>query len=296
MKNKGLWPKKTVNWIEGRTLYVSIPFTWELLTVEQRLRQRSMEWDQAIVGGPAVRLVPGHFSTVPDVIEGGDYPGVLQMINPLATRTTLGCVRDCDFCGVRKLEGRFRELDDWPDLPIICDNNLLAASDRHLDRVVERLQDHNDVEFSFGLDCRLLTKLRAEKIATIKSIKKRGLRIALDSFDYAAKWVDAVDMLRGAGIAKRNLASFALIGFNSGPVEAWSRCEFIEENGIRALPVWFHTLDAFRKNSVTRNQEALGWTDYERRRIMQWFYQHKEAVKPKTRHPDPWAPKTRHEI
>jgi len=282
------WPKKTVTWIEDRTLYVSIPFTWHLQAARIMLQQRSIEWDQAVVGGPAVRLVPGCFNRIPDVIEGDDYPGVLQKINPRATRTTLGCVRACAFCGVRRLEGDFRELEDWPDLPVICDNNLLAASDRHLDRVIERLQGHKEVEFSFGLDCRLLTPARAAKIATIKSIKKRGVRIALDDINYLGDWLAAVVLLQGAGIAKRNIASFALIGFNTGPVEAWARCEYIEKCGVRALPVWFHPLDAFHKNFVTRNQEALGWTDYERRKIMQFFYQHKEAVKPKTWHPDPW--------
>jgi len=291
MKTATDWPKKTVYWIRDRTLYASVPFTWELPAVEAMLKQRSIEWDQAIVGGPAVRLLPGHFSQVPDVIEGDDYPGVLQIVNPMATRTTLGCVRDCAFCGVRRLEGRFRELDDWPDLPIICDNNLLAASDRHFKKVITRLEKHKNVEFSFGLDCRLLTAERAQMIAGLKSIKKRGIRIALDNPNYAGDWLRAVDTLRAAGVAKRNIASFALIGFNTGPVEAWGRCKWIEKHGVRALPVWFHALDAFQKNIVTRNQCCLGWTDYERRRIMQWFYQHKKAIKPKPWHPDPWAPK-----
>lgn len=287
MKTKTNWPKKTVTWIKDRTLYVSIPFTWEIEVVQTRLYQRSFEWDQAVVGGPAVRLVPGVFNMIPDVTEGDDYPGVLQIVNPDATRTSIGCVRDCAFCGVQKIEGKFRELDDWPDLPVICDNNLLAASDRHFDRVIERLQGHRDVEFSFGLDCRLLTNPRAKKIASIKSIKKRGVRIALDDISYEREWVAAVDMLRGAGIAKRNLASFALVGFNTGPVEAWERCRFIESAGVRALPVWFHTLYAFQKNSVTVNQLHLGWTDYERRKLFQFFYQHKKAVKPRSWHPDP---------
>ena len=277
MKNRTDWPKKPIYWIEDRTLYASVPFTWDLNRVEEKLRQTSIEWDQVIVGGPALELIPDMFSNLPHVTVGHHCPGILQRINPLATRTTLGCVRTCDFCAVPRLEGKFRELDDWPDLPIICDNNLLAASDRHFDRVIERLQGHRDVTFSFGLDCRLLTSSRAKQIATIKSIKKRGIRIALDNKNYWKQWFRALDMLRGAGIAKRNVASFALIGFDSGPVEAWNRCKWIEDHGVRVLPNWFHPLDAFRRNIVTRNQEALGWTDYERRRIMQWFYQHKEA-------------------
>lgn len=278
MKVESDWPKKTVYWIEDRTLYASIPFTWELDDVATRIQQQSFEWDQVVIGGPAVKLVPDVFTHLNYVTIGDDYPGVLQRINPRATRTTLGCVRDCDFCGVHQIEGDFRELADWPDLPVLCDNNLLAASDRHFDRVMERLQGHQNVEFSFGLDARLMTKSRAKQIAGL-SLKKRGVRLALDHPSYAAKWVQAVDMLLEAGVAKRNLASFILVGFATGPVEAWARCEFVERHGVRALPVWFHTLDAFQKNIVTVNQHHLGWTDYERRRIMQWFYQHKEAVK-----------------
>lgn len=278
MKIESDWPKKTVYWIEDRTLYASIPFTWELDEVASRIQQTSFEWDQVVIGGPAVKLVPDVFTHLNYVTIGDDYPGVLQRINPRATRTTLGCVRNCDFCGVHQIEGDFRELEDWPDLPVLCDNNLLAASDRHFDRVIERLQGHKNVEFSFGLDARLMTESRAKQIASL-NLKKRGVRLALDHPSYAVKWVQAVDMLLEAGVAKRNLASFILVGFSTGPVEAWSRCEFVEKHGVRALPVWFHTLDAFQKNIVTVNQHHLGWTDYERRRIMQWFYQHKEAAK-----------------
>lgn len=277
MKNQTDWPKRPIYWIEDRTLYASVPFTWNLFDVEDKLRQYSIEWDNAVVGGPGIELIPDIFSNKGYVTVGHHYPGVLQRINPMATRTTLGCVRTCGFCAVPRLEGEFRELDDWPDLPIICDNNLLAASDRHFDRVIERLQGHRDVTFSFGLDCRLLTNPRAKQIASIKSIKKRGIRIALDNMNYSDQWLRALDMLRGAGIAKRNIASFALIGFNTGPVEAWDRCSWIEKHSVRTLPNWFHPLDAFKHNIVTRNQESLGWTDYERRKIMQWFYQHKEA-------------------
>lgn len=67
MKSATEWPKKTIYWIEDRTLYASIPFTWELLKVSDQLRQTSLEWDQVVVGGPAVELVPGMFNTLPYV-------------------------------------------------------------------------------------------------------------------------------------------------------------------------------------------------------------------------------------
>ncbi|RLC88384.1 MAG: hypothetical protein DRJ03_03025 [Chloroflexi bacterium] len=123
---------------------VSIPFTWELPGVLCRLRQRSLWWDNAIVGGPAVELVPGFFDSLDYVEEGHNEPGVLQRVNPLATLTTVGCIRRCGFCaiGTGRIEGEYRELEDWPDLPMVTDNNLLAASKAHFDRVIDRLVVH----------------------------------------------------------------------------------------------------------------------------------------------------------
>ncbi len=90
--------------------------------------------------------------------------------------------------------------------------------------------------------------------------------------------VEAFEKLRRAGIAKRNIRSYALVGFDSDPGECWRRCEWVERQKIKVLPMWFHPLDALEKNVVTEKQQKLGWDDFERRRIMQWYYQHKRAV------------------
>ena len=84
------------------------------------------------IGGPAVDLMPRYLEGCGAEI-GGDYPGVLQRFNHLATRTSLGCPRKCNFCAVPKVAAaRARELSgkpvmplpDWPDLPVIADDNL----------------------------------------------------------------------------------------------------------------------------------------------------------------------------
>lgn len=273
-----MWPKGPTYWIEGRTLNVSIPFTWNLPTVKGELSQKCFDWDTAIVGGPAVELIPGYFDGMDHVTEGHESPGVLQRINPEATRTTTGCNRKCKFCGIGtgKIEpGGLVELDDWPDLPVVCDNNILAASQAHFDKVVDRLKRHGWADFNQGIDARLLTDYHAERL---KEIGRPIIRLALDGMGYADKWENAFATLRRAGFPLNLIRSYALVGFNSGPDEAWERCRWIEEHKIKALPMWFHALDATQENQVTKDQKRLGWTDYERRRIMQWYYQHKKAV------------------
>ena len=39
------WNKKYTQWIENRTLYLSIPFTWELPRAKDFVRQMSFLWD-----------------------------------------------------------------------------------------------------------------------------------------------------------------------------------------------------------------------------------------------------------
>lgn len=270
------WPKKPTQWIQDRTLYISIPFTWNLPKVKVEISQMSFFWDKVVIGGPAVSLMPDFFNDVEYVSVGPwRMPGVLQRVNPLATKTTMGCIRRCKYCAVPKIEspyfkGGFKELDDWPDLPIICDNNLLAASIKHFDKVIDRAKHHEGVDFNQGIDARLLRKHHADRFA---EIKKPIIRLALDSMEYVESWVKAYRILRNAGLPKKAIRSYALIGFNSGPEEAWQRCVWISDHGICALPMWYHSLDSLESNYVSANQEALGWIDFERKLIMQYYYQ-----------------------
>lgn len=270
------WPKKPTRWIRDRTLFISIPFTWNLPKVKTEISQMSFFWDKVVVGGPAVSLMPDFFNGVEHVSVGPWHAlGVLQKVNPLATKTTMGCIRRCEFCAVPKIEspyfqGGFKELDDWPDLPVLVDNNILAASLKHFDKVIDRLKHHETPDFNQGIDARLLKKYHTDRFA---ELKKPIIRLALDSMDCIESWEKAYRLLRKSGLPKKSIRSYALIGFDSCPEEAWERCEWVNGHGIKVLPMWFHSLRCLKKNSVSKNQTKLGWTDRERKLIMQYYYQ-----------------------
>lgn len=266
------WPKDILTWCDGRFDYMSIPFTWLLPKARQRLEQRDAFATHWVVGGPAVRLMPDYMLGIRGVTIGKDMPGVLQRANPLATRTTVGCPRGCGFCGVSRIEPEFRELDDWPDLPVICDNNLLAASEAHVGRVMERLARHGFADFNQGLDSRLLTEEHARMIATIS---KPVVRLALDGDGQKYHWNQAVDYLLAAGIAKSRIRTYVLCGYFDTPEDAKHRCEVAESRGGKALPMWYHGLDELLWNRVTAEQQANGWTKRKRRELFCWYYQHR---------------------
>lgn len=267
---KNNWHKRFMSWKKDKTLYISIIFTWDLPEVKRILKQKLFQ-EPTIIGGPAVYLMPDYFNSFSNIRIGNNMPGMLQKFNPLATRTTIGCIRNCDFCGVRKTEGYFKELKDWPDLPIICDNNILAASINHLNKVFDRLEKHNNVDFNQGIDCRLMNEYHARRIARIKALT----RLALDNKGQMDDWEKAYSLLRRAGLKKKYIRSYAIIGYNDTPENAWDRCNWIEEHKIKALPMWYHDLNQTKKNVVTEKQKGMGWTDYERKKIMGWFYQHR---------------------
>ena len=176
------WPKGPTRWQRGETLYISVPFTWQLAAVREELVQGSWYWRRARVGGPAVDLMPEYLAGIPRVTAGGNEPNVLERVNPMATRTTLGCPRKCAFCGIgqgRIEAGGFRQLDQFAVRPIVCDNNFLAASPEHIGRVCAALaSQYGWADFNQGLDARLMT---AEKARTIASIGKPVCRLACRS-------------------------------------------------------------------------------------------------------------------
>jgi hypothetical protein len=268
------WPKKEITWIEKKTLFISIPFTWNLPRVKSLIQQKPIfsEWRKVIVGGPAVKLIPDFFSDMKFVSIRNSANGVLQKINPLATKTSIGCIRKCKFCAVPKIEGNLKELSDWPDLPIVTDNNLLACSKKHFNKVINRLKKFNKVDFNQGIDGRLLKKNHAMRFAELKN---PTIRLALDNMSYSEQWEKSFNLLRNAGLPKNSIRSYALIGYDSCPEEAWKRCEWIERFGIKVLPMWYHALDQLKQNIVTEDQQKLGWSEYDRKMIMGYFYRHR---------------------
>jgi hypothetical protein len=288
---QNIWKAGILTWEDADALCISVAFTWDLPFA--RRYADAMRHRRVRIGGPAVGLAkkkfPGFWLGCHAEI-GGHYPGVLQRWNPFATRTSVGCIRMCEFCSVPSVEGaetleefgkRQAELPDWPDLPVTADNNLLANSLAHFDRVCDRLEKHEWSDFNQGTDARLVTEHHAERIARLK---RPMVRLALDSMSYVDAWDRALERLLRAGVAKRNIRCYCLMAFGTSPGQCWKTCEYVEKNGIKPLPMWFHELNALERNIVTERQSALGWNDYERRRLMQWFYQHKKAVPQSSAH------------
>ena len=257
------WGNGLVDWIDGDVAFVSVVFSWKLEKARQRIIQLKSMGYKVKAGGPAVTLNP---SMVSDIAELDGSVNALPHHNPDATFTTRGCIRKCGFCAVPRIEGQLIELNDdqWQPKPIICDNNILAASIKHFDHVIDRLLDAQiiKVDFNQGLDARLLTEHHAERL---HELPKAIIRLAWDNVKTEKLFIEAFNKLINAKINPEFIRVYVLIGYDDTPEDALYRVRTIRNMGAYPFPMRYQPLNAKKKNEyISPNWNHRLLADYVR--------------------------------
>jgi len=158
--------------------------------------------------------------------------------------TTRGCVRNCPWCGVPKVEPHFipyidikpviRELRErYGDKPVLklMDNNLLASP--KLGTIVDDMlelgygrEDYTDtdpprrrvVDFNQGLDARFLTE---ERMRVLSPLHISPVRLAFDRLKHKADYLRAVRLARKYGVS--NFSNYLLFNFDDTPRDLYER-------------------------------------------------------------------------
>lgn len=241
------WRKGIAKWKVGDTLYISVPFTWLVGEAEEIAQTHK---GKVLMGGPGLMK--------PTRCEGYEP---LLFHNPLATFTTRGCPNTCPFCAVPWLEGDLVEDTDFRPAPVICDNNLLAATRKHIERVVDRIKGFPYVDFNQGLEAGRFTPEIADLLGTLRC----KVRFALDSWGQEGTVKDAIDLCRER--TTKAIGVYCLIGFDDTPKEARARLELVRSWGIWPNPMRYQPLDAKTKNFYV----APGWTQEELARMTRYY-------------------------
>ena len=246
------WRKGLVTWVEEDTgrLCISVPFTW-LLDDAQKL---AAKWKgETLIGGPAL-MCPNEYTR----------HSPLWLHNPCATFTTRGCINSCSFCAVPKLEGDLVEIPEFRPAPVICDNNLLAASKVHIRRVVDRLKVFSFVDFNQGLEAKRFTPEVADWLGELNC----RVRFAFDHWKQEVAVKDAIDLCKQK--TTDDIQVYCLIGFNDSPDDAKARLELIRSWGVLPNPMRYQPLDAKVKNEY-RLPEMKSWTEKELADTMRYY-------------------------
>lgn len=255
------WSGGYVEWIVNDIAYLSVVFSWRLDEAYQRAIWHKMQGRRVRAGGPAITMNPGFIDSVADTSGQVD---ALPYHNPNATFTTRGCPRKCGFCAVPKIEGGLTELSDWPIKNIVCDNNILAASRRHFDSVIDKLKPLKEVDFNQGLDARLLTDYHAQRFT---ELDLKCIRLAWDNTKTEPHFMAAFETLRGTGIPASLIRAYVLIGFNDTPDDALYRLQTVQNLGAWPNPMRYQPLNAKQKNEYI----SQNWTDRELKKFMRYW-------------------------
>ena len=252
------WRKSIASWHIGDTLYLSVVFSWDVAAAVERAKQHK---GRVVVGGPAAIIQREAFEGVADVQEKCDVAEPILFHNHLATFTTRGCVNACPFCIVPRIESEFIEIRNFRPAPVVCDNNFLAASAAHQERVVDALKRYPLVDFNQGLDCRLFTPDAASNLGRLRL----RARFSFDAVSEESALVDAVRLCQER--STKNIGVYVLFGYNDTPDDAIYRLELVRGLGLWPNAMRYQPIDARAKNEYV----APNWTERELRRVARYY-------------------------
>ena len=220
-------------------VYISVIFTKNLAQA-----QGLVKWypdAECFLGGPGTGM-----KTSLDVIDPlidylmPDYD--LYEIDYSMGFTSRGCIRRCPFCIVPKLEGDIRRetpIDVFHHKEhakvLLLDNNLLA-SEHWRDTLAYILDKKLAVNFSQGLDIRLLDKEKAEMLARVKAetgtSDRRMYHFAWDFMETEEDVLKGIVLLVNAGIQPDDLTFYVLTGFNTTHEQDLYRVQKLKSLGV----------------------------------------------------------------
>ncbi|MBN2285964.1 MAG: cobalamin-binding domain-containing protein [Tissierellales bacterium] len=269
---------RSIHW---HRIYVSSLFTWELQRTVKTIKyyQKSVSsHNDLFVGGIGATLLPEYIRDKVDcrIIEGQiEKHGILDPNSPPIAhmipdydildnvdytyepgdayfgRITKGCIRNCKFCAVPKLEPEFgllspitkqvktikREYGEKQDL-VIMDNNVLAIdniedhiakiADLGFERGSKRNNRLRNVDFNQGIDARLIGKNpRLAKV--LSTIALKPVRLAFDflSPDMERSYRKAIKLLSEEGF--KVFTNYMLYNYKDIPEDFYRRLEISAE-------------------------------------------------------------------
>lgn len=218
-----------------------------------------IDTDEIIKGGTG--YYPDGGKQLPYEIEHSypDYSLYLEQTKDTAYGfLTRGCPRQCKFCIVSEKEGcKSRKGADLSEFwrgqknIILLDPNVLACKD--YEELLQQLIDSNSyVDFTQGLDIRLMTE---KKIEWIKQIKLKQVRFAWDNYSDQDKIVPKLkEFKERTGWGSRKLCVYVLCGFDSILEEDLERIYTLRELGYEPYVMIYNKDQLPKKHPLRRLQ------------------------------------------
>ena len=190
------------------------------------------------IGGPGL-LAPTY---LPDEVEHimPDY-SLYPDIDFSLGFTSRGCINDCGFCVVPKIEGCYKEnapIKEFhnPEFEklILLDNNILAGKkDKIREKFDYILENDLKVSFTQGLDARLIDETVAVWLAELRSYNfhftRKGYYLAWDFVQNENDIITGIQNLINVGEKPYKMMCYVLVGYNTTHQEDYYRFKKLRE-------------------------------------------------------------------
>lgn len=185
--------------------------------------------------------------------------------------TTRGCIRRCPFCVVPRKEGRIRAVGDlysfWRGQKRVklLDNNLTSMPE-HFELVVKQcIKERVRVDFSQGLDIRLVTLEMAELLAQVRLWKR--IHFAWDDIAIGREVREGIKVLEQGGVSLHDVTFYVLIGFDSTPEQDLHRVETLRALRVNPFVMPYDKAESYQRRFARwcNNKavfESCMWPDY----------------------------------
>ena len=180
-------------------IHISVAFTWDI-DKAMTLKEHWLNHGEIVkVGGPAIDGEP----------TNGFNPGMY--LRKGVVITSRGCPNNCPWCFVNQplIELEVKEGNN------ILDNNLLACSKDHLNKVFQMLKRQREIKFTGGLEASRITGKIAEQI---RGLKIRRLYLAYDH-PSRLKSVKKAYQILVKYFSRESLGCYVLIGHNGDSMD-----------------------------------------------------------------------------
>lgn len=220
---------------------ISVTFTWDLVKVNELIWAWSKHGEVSVGGcaydDPGCIFLPGMY------IKSG------------VVITSRGCNNKCDFCFVPKREGKIRELS-IAEGNVIQDNNLLATSEQHRNRVFSMLSKQRQIDFPGGFEA---SRVSDKIVEQLRGLKIYQMWLAYDHPNAEKPLKKATDRL-SKYFKRDKIRCYVLIGYPYDTIEkAEQRLRQAWEIGTLPFAMLFRNVDGDTRSKEWRRFQRL-WT------------------------------------
>ncbi len=244
-------------------IFVTSLFTWEWKAVWDAIRFYKSRFPdvEIVLGGIYASLMPDHAKKTGATVHTGLYQEAEYLLpaydlvpewDGSEVFSSRGCVRACDFCPVRIIEGKIRQHVNsikpfiWPSHTkvILFDNNVIASPNWDV-TLQELMEIGKKVNIREGIDARLVTDDIAIQLSQLKLEK---VQTAYDSIKDSDKVLEGIKILKKY-IPKKAFVAFVLYNWKDTPDDFFQRLKELQALGVISFPMRYQPLNELTKNA-----------------------------------------------